>query len=110
MLTNRAGTNNEGNQPKVDKKKDCFYPAYTSVIDWNGDMFMCCHDWQRRVTMGNMMLNDFFEIWKGSSYTKYRKNLLCGNRKDKPCSDCNANGTVHGYKHADVWKKTYKIV
>lgn len=109
LLTNRAGTNNDGNQAKVDKKKDCYYPAYTSVIDWNGDIFLCCHDWQRRVAMGNLMQEDFFNIWNGSNYKKYRKDLLRGDRKNKPCSDCNADGTVHGYKHANAWKKVFKI-
>lgn len=109
LLTNRAGTNNFGNQPEINLKKDCFYPAYTSVIEWNGDIFLCCHDWQRRISMGNVMQADFFEIWNGPTYRKYRKDLLNGSRKNKPCLNCNANGTVHGYKHAKDWKKTYKI-
>ena len=109
LLTNRAGTNSEGDQPKIDLKKSCFYPAYTSVIEWNGDIFLCCHDWQRRMAMGNIMQKDFFEIWNDPIYRKYRKNLLEGNRKNKPCSDCNANGTIHGYKHAKDWKRVYKI-
>ena len=109
LLTNRAGTNNAGNQPKVDLNKKCFYPAYTSVIEWNGDIYLCCHDWQRRVSMGNVMQAEFFDIWNGSIYRKYRKDLLSGKRKSKPCSDCNANGTVHGYKHAKEWKQLFKV-
>ncbi len=109
LLTNRAGTNNAGAQPEIDLKKTCFYPAYTSVIEWNGDIYLCCHDWQRRVSMGNVMQADFFEIWNGPAYRKYRKDLLSANRKNKPCSDCNANGTVHGFKHAKEWRKFYKI-
>jgi radical SAM protein with 4Fe4S-binding SPASM domain len=109
LLTNRAGTNNAGVQSKVDLKKPCFYPAYTSVIEWNGDIFLCCHDWQRRIAMGNVMQTDFFEIWNGSAYRKYRKSLLSGERKNKPCSDCNANGTIHGHKHAKDWKNIYKL-
>ena len=109
LLTNRAGTNSEGDQPKIDLKKKCYYPAYTSVIEWNGDIFLCCHDWQRRISMGNIMQKNFFEIWNNPIYRKYRKNLLSGNRKNKPCSDCNANGTVHGFKHAKAWQSLYKI-
>ena len=55
------------------------------------------------------MQADFFEIWNGPAYRKYRKDLLSANRKNKPCSDCNANGTVHGFKHAKEWRKFYKI-
>ena len=46
-------------------KKKCFYTAYQTLIDWNGDVFLCPQDWQRRQTMGNIMQEDFFEIWKG---------------------------------------------
>ncbi|MBL6857145.1 MAG: SPASM domain-containing protein [Pelagibacteraceae bacterium] len=109
LLTNRAGTNSYGNQPEINPKRNCFYPAYTSVIEWNGDIFLCCHDWQRRISMGNVMQTEFYEIWNGPIYRKYRKDLLAGNRKNKPCSNCNANGTIHGHKHAKDWKKNYKI-
>ena len=57
--------------------------------------------------MGNVMQTDFFEIWNNKIYRKYRKDLLLGNRKNKPCSDCNASGTVHGFKHAKDWKKIF---
>lgn len=109
LLTNRAGTVELGNQPKIDKNKPCFYPSYTSIIEWNGDVFLCCHDWQRRIPLGNIMQKDFFEIWNSTSYNKYRKNLLCSSRNLKPCADCNTDGTVHGFKHAEVWKKHYKL-
>ena len=108
LLTNRAGTNKAGNQPEIDLKKKCYYPAYTSVIEWNGNIYLCCHDWQRRISMGNIMQTDFFDIWNGPIYRKYRRDLLSGARKNKPCSDCNANGTVHGYKHAKDWSDLYK--
>ena len=54
------------------------------------------------------MQTDFFDIWNGPIYRKYRRDLLSGARKNKPCSDCNANGTVHGYKHAKDWSDLYK--
>ena len=62
LLTNRAGTNSAGIQPKLNLKKECFYPAYTSVVEWNGDIFLCCHDWQRRISMGNVMQTDFLKF------------------------------------------------
>ncbi len=39
--------------------------------------------------------------------TKYRKNLLEGKRCDRPCSECNAEGTLLGSKHAKIWKTIY---
>ena len=52
---------------------------------------------------------DFFEIWIGKTITQYRKNLLNGKRCNSPCTECNAEGTVLGYKHADAWRKIYNI-
>ena len=55
------------------------------------------------------MLENFFDIWKDSTITKYRKNLLAGKRCNSPCTECNAEGTVLGSKHAKAWRKIYKI-
>lgn len=106
-ITNRAGTVKTGKQPKQEELKDktCYYPSYHAQIDWNGDMYLCPHDWQRRNPVGNLMQKNFFEIWSGKMLTYYRKMLFSGERKKKPCADCNCNGKVHGSKHFDAFKK-----
>jgi len=106
-LTNRAGTIKTGNQPEKDTYTKCYYPTYQFLVDWNGDIFLCPQDWQRRRPMGNMMQESIFKIWTGKIMTKYRKNLLNGKRCDSPCKECNAEGTLLGYKHAANWKKIY---
>ena len=109
-LTNRVGTIQTGNQPSQEdfKNTKCFYTAYQVLIDWNGDVFLCPQDWQRRQAMGNIMQNNFFEIWTGKILSKYRKSLLNGNRNLNPCNRCNANGTVYGEKHYLAWKNFEK--
>ena len=106
-LTNRGGTINVGDQEEVGKFKKCFYPSYQFLIDWNGDIFLCPQDWQRRVTMGNMMQEHIFDIWTNKIMTKYRKNLINGKRDDSPCSMCNAEGTILGKNHANEWANVY---
>ena len=108
LLTNRAGTVDYGQQPKIDKNKSCYYPSYSALLDWNGNIYLCPQDWQRRMAMGNIMQRDFFEIWNCSLMNKYRRNLLNGKRNAKPCSVCNVDGTIHGYKHAKAWIKYQK--
>ena len=108
-LTNRTGTIKIGPQPKVGEYKDCYYPSYQALIDWNGDVFLCPQDWQRRITMGNIMQKSFFDIWSGKIFNKYRKDLLCGKRGQEPCKSCNADGTFLGKNHATAWKKHHKI-
>jgi radical SAM protein with 4Fe4S-binding SPASM domain len=108
-ITNRAGTVNSGNQKNISdfKFKKCFYPAYHAQIDWNGDMYLCPHDWQRRNPVGNLMQKDFLDIWNGNIITKYRKMLIKGKRTQLPCSKCNCDGTVHGFKHKNAWQKIW---
>ena len=108
-LTNRAGTIKVGKQYDVDNFSFCYYPSYSFLIDWNGDIFLCPQDWQRRRAMGNMMLENIFDIWTGKIITNYRKNLLKGKRCNSPCSECNAEGTVLGKNHALEWKKIYNL-
>ena len=106
-LTNRAGTISTGEQEKIGKYKECYYPTYQFLIDWNGDIFLCPQDWQRRVTMGNMMQEHIFDIWTNKVMTKFRKNLINGKRIESPCTLCNAEGTVLGKNHALAWSKIY---
>jgi radical SAM protein with 4Fe4S-binding SPASM domain len=110
-IGNRAGTVAVGNHQAEVKnfvKKKCFYTAYQIMIDWNGDTFLCPHDWNRRVSMGNIMQKKFIDIWTGNSLTNYRKKLLEGGRNINPCNKCNISGTVHGEKHSAAWNNFYK--
>jgi len=108
-LTNRTGTIKVGPQVELGVNKKCYYPSYQALIDWNGDVFLCPQDWQRRVTMGNVMQKSFFEIWTGKVFNKFRKDLLCGKRDKEPCKSCNADGKFLGKNHASAWKKQYNI-
>ena len=107
-LTNRTGTIKVGEQVENNFYTKCFYPSYQFLIDWNGDIFLCPQDWQRRITMGNMMQESIYNIWTGPIMTKYRKRLLKGDRSLSPCNECNAEGTLLGKNHAVEWKKIYK--
>lgn len=106
-LTNRAGTISAGDQDNKDKYSKCFYTSYQFLIDWNGNVFLCPQDWQRRVAMGNVMQESIFEIWTGKMLTKFRKNLLSGKRCDAPCDSCNADGTLLGKNHVKKWEEIY---
>tara|TARA_B100000029_G_C17569828_1_gene956221 strand:- start:1437 stop:2306 length:870 start_codon:yes stop_codon:yes gene_type:complete len=107
-LTNRTGTIKVGNQVSNSTYTKCYYPSYQFLIDWNGDIFLCPQDWQRRITMGNMMQDSIINIWTGKILSKYRKELLKGKRNLSPCNTCNAEGTLLGKSHAKIWQEKYK--
>ena len=107
-LTNRAGTIKTGKQEKIGSYTNCYYPTYQFLIDWDGNIYLCPQDWNRRVSMGNVMQESIFEVWTGKMISNFRKNLLKGKRCSLPCSNCNADGTLLGKNHAKAWNKIYK--
>ena len=105
-LTNRAGTVQIGNQPAAADHL-CYYPHYSMMVDWNGDVFLCTQDWNRRVKSGNLMVHSMLEVWSSAVLRKYRGRLAAGRRDLAPCSQCNADGTLHGWNHAEAWERYY---
>jgi radical SAM protein with 4Fe4S-binding SPASM domain len=106
MLTNRAGTIQSGNQRPVVSCK-CYYPHYFMMVDWNGDVFLCPQDWNRRIKMGNLAFDTVEQVWRSDLYRKHRQALVQGERKLHPCINCNANGVLHGVRHAEAWQSFY---
>jgi radical SAM protein with 4Fe4S-binding SPASM domain len=106
-LTNRVGTVSVGSQPEINDflKRKCFYTSYQVIIDWDGNVYLCPQDWQRRFSMGNIMQKKFFDIWNGKILSSYRKKHLAGDRNINPCNKCNADGQIYGSKHAKAWIK-----
>lgn len=104
-LTNRAGTVKVGNQIPNNVHTVCYYPAYQFMMEWDGNVFLCPQDWQRKESMGNLNYQSVFEIWNGKKFKRFRKNLINGHREDKPCLDCNAQGTIYGESHYHAWRE-----
>ncbi len=108
-LTNRVGNINIGEQKKIDINRGCYYSSYQLLIDWNGNVYLCPQDWDRRLPVGNVMQEHFFEVWSGKIMNKYRTKHLTEKRDISPCNKCNADGKIHGHKHAKVWHNKLKI-
>jgi len=102
-LTNRGGRVAEGDQPDVILDRPCYYTHYSLMIDWNGDVMLCVQDWNKKVKFGNANIDSLLDIWKSHNINKYRKMLGKGIRGLMPCSQCNVDGTLHGYNHIKLW-------
>lgn len=103
-ITNRAGTVINS----TCLEEECYYPCYSLMIDWNGDVLLCPQDWRKRIKMGNIAFTSLQEIWESSHYDSYRKTLLNGDRKLlNPCKFCNVNGRKKGESMAEEWRKYY---
>lgn len=107
-LTNRAGTVNVGTMPEVNQSLHCYYSHYYLVVDWNGDVCICPHDWNRRIRAGNASAQSLVEIWGAATMDRYRKRLGEGRRDMAPCQKCNVEGTLFGRRHFEAWAEHYR--
>jgi len=112
LYTNRAGNIgfeflSDTAKQKLMKsgKSACFYTHYSMMIDWNGDVLLCCQDmYNRTVNFGNVKDKKIIDIWTDAKLTEFRNRLKNGDRSLSPCNNCNANGQVFGGNHAKAWK------
>jgi len=90
-LENRAndyfkdkGLNPEEWQPYLHCKR-LFTQAY---ILYNGDIVLCCADWERTTILGNVKEKSIAEVWNGKKAISIRKKFLSGNTKGLLCHSC----------------------
>ncbi len=87
-------------------KRNCFYPFYQTLIDCNGDMILCPHDWGKEYVVGNLSKENLWDLWTGKKYQAARKSLSHNNRNFKPCNKCNVKGDFIGKTNFKAWIKT----
>ena len=104
-LTNRSGVLHFGPSPSSYANKPCYYPSYSMAIDWNGDVLLCVQDWNKKIKFGNLNSEDLLSAWKSLRFHKYRSKLIESDRSLSPCRNCNADGTLHGFNHANEWTR-----
>lgn len=73
------------------RKCDSLYNHVT--IDWNGDWYTCCFpSGERKYRVGNLVSDNFWEVWNGEKY-KYNRRLLKKQKSEglyheTMCHDC----------------------
>jgi radical SAM protein with 4Fe4S-binding SPASM domain len=84
------GSNIEILNKKKQNKDVCPFPFYTLAVHGNGEMSMCCIDWDKKTSIGNCLTNTTIkEAWNSSRADKFR--YLHLNReahKNEACNKC----------------------
>ncbi len=62
-----------------------FEQAY---ILYNGDVVLCCVDWERTTILGNLWEQSLEEIWNSPQYQEIRRRYLAGELKGLLCQRC----------------------
>ena len=116
-ISNRAGVINSNKfRDKQEKEiktlplnSKCYYPFYSILVDLNGNILLCPHDWQKRMVFGNIKNDNIIDIWYEKKIENIRKNLAKANRNFTPCNQCDVIGTLIGQENFDKWGKCHDL-
>ena len=76
---------------KVREIEVCPFPFYSFVVNPDGEVTVCCNDWERKISMGNAISESVYDIWNGEKYHKFLLGMLeKDRRKNHPigCAKC----------------------
>ena len=112
-ISNRAGLvnsneyrdQNESAILELPLKQPCYYPFYMILVDYNGDVLLCPHDWSKKLKFGNLKTEKLFDIWNNNILNSVRKKLSIGDRNFAACKTCDVLGTLIGKESFDIWTK-----
>lgn len=73
-------------------RKPCAFLWNKLVVDWNGDVVLCCDDWNHSTILGNLNNQTIEEVWNGEKLNYIRQLHMEGSFNRIPlCSKCNKN-------------------
>ena len=106
LITEYGFNNRGGLMGGSGVQNKCYLPFYKTLIDWNGNIVMCCNDWHRQAgSMGNILTEGFVNCWNSDKLTSIRHGLASGTRKGV-CASCSINGTKFGQSSFDLLMAT----
>ncbi len=78
-------------------RRSCARPFRDMVILYNGDVPLCCMDWERKVIVGNVAENSIKDVWLGKTLNHIRECFNTGNFKALPdiCKSCKDSELPH---------------
>jgi len=86
----KEGTKESFHFNKKIKRKPCALIWLKMIVDWNGDVVLCCDDWNHSTILGNLKKQTIEEIWKGDKLKKIREAHKKGEFNNVPlCAGCN---------------------
>ncbi|MFH1581667.1 MAG: radical SAM/SPASM domain-containing protein [Pseudomonadota bacterium] len=110
-LTNRGGAIEMKDlgvvTPAEPVKKPCYYPFSQITINFDGKVLLCTHDWNKRISVGDVNDSSLLEVWNNDRLKKIRMDLARANRDFSPCNLCNVDGTMMGQNHFNAWERFY---
>jgi radical SAM protein with 4Fe4S-binding SPASM domain len=90
-LNNHAGAG----APRVapdhpSQTKRCAKPFREMTVRWDGNVALCCNNWEGSYKCGNVVRDGLDKVWNGNAMYAARQMLILGKRDFKPCQGCDA--------------------
>jgi radical SAM protein with 4Fe4S-binding SPASM domain len=92
---------------KESLEKQCFYPHYQMMVDYDGSVLLCPHDWGKKIRAGNLSEESVLDVWNNKAMAFVRRKLGAADRAFAPCNVCDVAGTLMGEKHFEAWQEFY---
>lgn len=71
------------------KRYPCYHLWFSPAVNWDGDVSICCCDWDRIGVIGNVKYKTIAEIWQSEKIKEFRQLHLNGNyEKIELCRNC----------------------
>lgn len=79
----------------VPSVRECQIPYYAVNVTATGDVIPCCRDMEGDYVMGNLINDDFKDIWNRYEFSEFRRSLL--SEPASICSECHlaVNNTLY---------------
>jgi len=76
-------------QPKNEMLfKTCDFPSKAMVIDYQGNVVLCCNDYHSSIVLGNLVKENLMSIWNKESNKQLRQNINKGVFDLEICRKC----------------------
>ena len=80
MLENRGGNiadaHSYAHHEAMDYFSDCTRLFKQAYIKFNGDLVLCCTDYEAKIILGNIRDKSLYEVWNGEVATEIRRKFL----------------------------------
>jgi GTP 3',8-cyclase len=72
----------------LDEKDTCVDPLGVLQVDYKGNVLLCCNDYYRKHSFGNITNKKIMQIWQGDEFSRLRQELRRGIAKLEICRVC----------------------
>ncbi|MEM6393476.1 MAG: radical SAM protein [Planctomycetota bacterium] len=96
VLSNYESIRDTGAHPGPEfngnKMHNCAWPWRQSVINWDGEVVVCCGSFEHELDMGSALDRPFGKVWNGEKYRmarrSFKKRITDEQAENNPCAEC----------------------